>query len=336
MWRSLRLGFGAICTIAALIELVGSSRCAFAQAAPRPQVAAPAPRAQPVAPAQPVVPAQPRKPLPKSQAVSMKTRDGVQLAGTFFPSPLDKEVQKDAAVVILLHAFKGSRGDFNDLALQLQASGCAVLCPDLRGHGESTRRSMPDGSERKIESAMLSRQDLEAMVQYDVEACKSFLFEKHQAKELNIEKLALVGAEMGGAVATNWAAWDWHWPALATGKQGQDVKAVVLLSPVWVFKGLPISQAVGDRDLVSKLSWLIVVGNQEARELSEAKRLFQSIERFFPTDAAKAAIGLLPIETSLQGTKMLATRGTNAQIVKFIDTQVAKKSYAWADRKSPI
>lgn len=331
-WRSIRLSVGATCAIVFLSQLIADSRCAVAQAA-RPPVAAPG--AQPVAPAQPVVPAQPRRPLPKPQPVSMKTRDGVQLAGTYFPSPLDKEVQKDAAAVILLHAYKGSRGDFNDLAMQLQASGCAVLCPDLRGHGDSTRRSMPDGTERKLDPAMLTKQDLEAMVQYDVEACKSFLFEKHNAKELNIEKLALVGAEMGGAIAVNWAAWDWHWPVLATGKQGQDVKAVVLLSPVWAFKGLPISQAVGDRELVSRLAWFIAVGNQEPRELSEAKRLFQSIERFFPTEASKAAIGLLPVETSLQGTKMLAARGVNAQIVKFIDAQVAKKSYAWADRKSP-
>jgi alpha-beta hydrolase superfamily lysophospholipase len=287
-------------------------------------------------PAQPVAPAVPRRPLPKPQSVSIKTRDGVQLAGTFFPSPLDKESLKDAAAVILLHAYKGSRGDFNDLALQLQASGCAVLCPDLRGHGESTRRSMPDGSERKLDPTMLTKADLEEMVKYDVEACKTFLFEKHNAKELNIEKLVLVGAEMGGAVAVNWAAWDWHWPVLATGKQGQDVKAIVLLSPVWVFKGLPISQAVGDRELVGKLAWLVEVGKQDPKDFSEAKRLFQSLERFFPTDAAKAAIKFVPVETSLQGAKLLAARGVNAEIVKFIDAQVAKKNFAWAERKSPF
>jgi pimeloyl-ACP methyl ester carboxylesterase len=300
----------------------------FAQAPPRSPVAAPAPNQPPAA-----NPATQIK-LPKPLPVSLKTRDGVQLAATYYASPLNKELLKDAAAVILLHAYKGSRGDFNDLALALQASGCAVLVPDLRGHGESTRRTMPDGPEKKMDSSMLGKQDLEAMVQYDVEACKTFLFERHSAKELNIEKLAVVGAEMGGAVAVNWAAWDWHWPVLATGKQGQDVKAVVLLSPVWAFKGLPISKPIGERDFVSNLCWLVVVGQQEPRELSESKRLFQSIDRFFPTEAAKAAIAFKPIQTSLQGTKMLATRGVNAEIVKFIDGQVAKRSYAWTERKA--
>lgn len=99
----------------------------------------------------PAVPAQPKKKLPTPQAVSLKTRDGVLLAATYLPSPLEKEMQKDAVPVLLLHPFKGSRADFNDLALALQEAGCAVLVPDLRGHGQSTRRINADGKEVEIE-----------------------------------------------------------------------------------------------------------------------------------------------------------------------------------------
>jgi pimeloyl-ACP methyl ester carboxylesterase len=316
------------CLALAGVGLFARSPQASAQTPPRPPVANPAPNTPPVA--NPVQAAKFPKPIP----ISLKTRDGVQIAATYYASPLTKEVQKDATAVILLHAYKGSRGDFNDLALLLQSAGNAVLAPDLRGHGESTRRIMPDGAERKLDPAMLTKQDLEAMVNFDVEACKTFLFEKNNAKELNIEKLAIVGAEMGGTVAVNWAALDWHWPTLATGKQGKDVKAIVLLSPTWAFKGLPINTVMGNRELVGQLGWQILVGEQEARELSESKRLFQSIERFFPTD--KTAISFKPVRTSLQGTKMLATRGVNAEIARYIDQQVSKKSYAWADRKSPL
>ncbi len=63
------------------------------------------------------------------------------------------------------------------------------------------------------------------MIDQDLEACKSFLMDKNNAGELNINKLCVVGVEMGAVVAVDWAAWDWHWPRLATGKQGQDVKA---------------------------------------------------------------------------------------------------------------
>ncbi len=306
-----------------IAELSVLTRCAVAQVPVR--AAAP-----PV-----VVPAVPPKRLPPSQPVVLKTRDGVQLAATFYPGVAAKEVQKDAVPVILLHGYKGSRADFNDLALVLQGAGCAVLVPDLRGHGESTRRVMPDGKEQKINPALFTKFDLEAMVEYDVEACASFLIEKNNAKELNIDKLCVVGAEMGSVVAVNWAQWNWHWPVLATGKQGQDVKGLVLLSPAWAFKGLPINGVVNDREFSPKLAWMIVVGEQDAKEMADAKRLYQTLEKIFPTDpTAKAGLVFKPLPTSLQGAKLLAKNlNASADIVKFVDL-IAKKPYAWAERKT--
>jgi pimeloyl-ACP methyl ester carboxylesterase len=302
------------------------SRTASAQV----PVRAAAPAQPPVA--VPVVP--PRKPLPAAQPVALKTRDGVQLAATFYPSNAAKEVQKDSVPVIMLHGYKGSRADFNDLAQMLQGVGCAVLVPDLRGHGESTRRLMPDGKEQKINLALFNRADLEAMVEYDVEACESFLIDKNNAKELNIDKLCVVGAEMGSTIAVNWAKWNWHWPMLSTGKQGQDVKGLVLLSPTWAFKGLPISGVVSDRDFSTQLAWMILVGEQEPKELAEAKRLYQTLDKLFPNDpTAKTGLVFKPLPTSLQGTKLLAKNlNASGEIVKFIDL-IAKKPNAWAERK---
>ena len=144
-------------------------------------------------------------------------------------------MQKDAVPVLLLHPFKGSRADFNDLALALQEAGCAVLVPDLRGHGQSTRRINADGKEVEIEQALMNHQDFEAMgyadtkTSGDVEACNKFLRAKNNLKELNIDKLVIIGAEMGAAVAIDWAQSDWSWPVLpGAPKQGQDVKALDL------------------------------------------------------------------------------------------------------------
>ncbi len=172
------------------------------------------------APVQP--PAASAKQLPPPQNITLTTRDGVSLGATFYPSLLGKE----AVPVIMLHQYKGSRNDFKDLAATLQAKGCAVLVPDLRGHGQSTRQQLPNGGEREINVALLRQQDFVAMVDQDLEACKSFLMDKNNAGELNINKLCVIGEEMGAVVGVDWAAWDWHWPRLATGKQGQDVKAL--------------------------------------------------------------------------------------------------------------
>ncbi len=296
------------------------------------QAAAPAAGPPIPGPAAPPVTAPPKK-LPPSQAVTLKTRDGVQLAATFYPSAVTKDLQKDSVPVIMLHGYKGSRADFNDLAQTLQGAGCAVLVPDLRGHGESTRRVMLDGKEQKINPALFNRTDLEDMVQYDVEACESFLLDKNNAKELNIDKLCVVGAEMGSVVAVNWAQWNWHWPVLATGKQGQDVKGLILLSPMWAFKGLPIGTVVNNREFSPQWGWMMVVGEQDAKQLAETKRLYQTLEKILPPDA-RAGLVLKPLPTSLQGTKLMA-KNLNAtpDILKFIDF-IAKKPYGWAERKT--
>ena len=134
------------------------------------------------------------KPLPPEETV-LSTSDGVTIAATFYPSKLKKAVP-----VILLHASKGSRRDFEALALQLQRAGHAVIVPDLRGHGEKRRGAARPGELRPA--------DYLAMVEPggDLETIKQFLMAKNNAGEVNIEKLCVVGVEMGAVVAINWAA----------------------------------------------------------------------------------------------------------------------------------
>jgi pimeloyl-ACP methyl ester carboxylesterase len=358
--RSIR---GALCRPILSLIFTAAFCCAIAQSAlaqldsptfqPRPpattKATAPAPTTvkKPATP-QATIPAAPKKKLPPPQNVAFKTRDGVQLSATYYPSPLEKETQKEAVPVILLHPFKGSRADFNDLALALQDAGCAVLAPDLRGHGQSTRRTNAEGKEVEIEQALMNRQDFDAMGHAgtdwsgDVEACNRFLRMKNNAKELNIDKLVIIGAEMGAAVAINWAQSDWSWPVLpGAPKQGQDVKALILLSPQWSFRGLTVGNAVGNHDFASHVSWLILAGEQDPKIYPETKRLFLSLQRLplpLVTEApGKPAVSFHSYPTSLQGTQLLAKNFTStADILKFIEQQVAKTAHPWTDRKGPL
>ena len=179
---------------------------------------------------------------PAPEEIKLTTKDGVKLAATYYLSSLGKE----AVPIVMLHNFKESRTVFNGLAAALQApaegnrDSRAVITVDLRGHGESTIQVSPDGRTRDLDASRLKTYDFQAMVLQDMEAVRRFLVKENDAGQLNLNMLCLLGSGMGANVATYWAAKDWSAPQLATLKQGQDVKALVLASPEWSFRGLPL------------------------------------------------------------------------------------------------
>jgi pimeloyl-ACP methyl ester carboxylesterase len=272
------------------------------------------------------------KPEPPQEA-TLRTADNITLAATFYPSKLGKE----AVPVVLLHASKGSRGDFEELALELQRAGQAVMVPDLRGHGDSTQSRFAD------RAAELRTADYLAMADEDMEAVKNYLMIRNNAGELNIEKLCLVGVEMGAAVAINWAARDWSWPILTTGKQGQDVKALVLVSPEWSFKGMRISEAMAHPNIRSDLSVMIIAGKGSSKAMQEAKRLHNALEKYHPLPPAdlaaeKQTLWLKTPQTSLQGMRLLNEKSMHVDdmIARFIQLRLVKKQIPWSDRKHPL
>jgi pimeloyl-ACP methyl ester carboxylesterase len=236
--------------------------------------------------------------------------------------------------VVLLHAYKGSRTDLRELALKLQADAHAVIALDLRGHGASAALSHE-----------LRADDLAAMSARggDLEAVKSFLFDRNNAGELNVEKLCVVGVDMGAAVALRWAATDWSWEPLRTFKQGQDVKALVLVSPEWAFRGARINEAVAHPNVRKDLSVLIVAGRRSSKFLQEATRLHNALARYHvtpPADEAeeKQTLWLKTPSTSLQGTQLLNEKSLQIDdmILEFIDLRLVRQSFAWSERKHPF
>jgi len=261
------------------------------------------------------------------------TRDGMPLKATFYPGTRGK----DTVPVILLHSSKGDRKEFSALAPFLQLRGHAVLVPDLRGFGES--KQIVVGEKTKDFDASKTRlmpADYQAMVLEDLEACKRFLVRLNNEEQLNVNKLCLVGAEMGASVALNWARLDWSWPVLGSGKkQGQDVKAVVLISPRWAFPGLPASDALGAPMIRNELSMFIVVGKGDSDAVSQVRRLQRVLKRDedeLPPDKKTLFFGEL--DTKLQGAKMLGVKGLNLEafIANFIELRLVRQDYPWIKR----
>lgn len=296
----------------------------------------PPPKAQQPAATRPPVKGKGKK-EEEPQDMSLVTKDQVNIRATYYPGGAKKE----SIPFIMLHGAGGQRGDFHGLALFLQSLGHSVIAPDLRGHGESTRA---ENVNQPLDYEKFNKAAYESMV-FDVEACKKFLLEKNNAGELNIDQLCVIGADLGAIMAVRWAALDWSVQDLPAYRQGRDVKALVLLSPIQSHKGVTLREALTNPAVQSRLSMLIVAGTKD-KASSEAKRLANSLQGHHPKVAEddpdafkKQEIVLRQPETNLSGTELLA-RGLPVvqDIVRFIDTRLVsrKAELPWAERKSPL
>lgn len=276
---------------------------------------------------------------PKQEDVVLPTKDGVQLYCTYY-NGLKK---KESTPVILLHDYKGNRHDWDNLALELQKThGFAVVSVDLRGHGDSTVRK---GQDKRLEADEMPIFEFPQMVGSDLETIKSFLMEKNNEGKLNIDKLSICGAGMGALVGMLWTKQDWSWPVLATGKQGQDVKAVFMLSPLFGFKGMTMQNISTTPDVLSRVSIYVAVGKSDSKNLTESTRVYNLFKPFHrSTRPEDKDLFFEKVETKLQGTKLLSeptlgmvdsADGKSAgHIAQFLDVRAATQPYPWVQRKT--
>ena len=248
--------------------------------------------------------------IPKPEDLVLNTADGLELTLTYYPGTKGKET----IPIVLLHMWKQSRNDYKDFALTLQGMGHAVVVPDLRGHGESTHLKGARRDET-LKAASLPPAQFTAMVTQDLKAVKDFLWERNNAGELNIDKLCVVGAEMGASVALNFAladVWDQDRNRVIRSdyKLGRFVKALVLLSPEPTSHGLPLKAASANSVVQHDIAMMILVGKQNPKALERANRIYglfekSHVELIGDTKIDKCNLFFLRVDTSLQGTKLL-------------------------------
>jgi len=287
-------------------------------------------------------PASDAKPPPlEPRDVEIETKDGVALRATWYASTVGEE----AAPLILLHALHGNRNDFREFALYLQREkDFAVIVPDLRGHGESTQQELPTGEMVRLSDNRLRPHDFAAMAQRDVEAVKRLLIRHNNAGELNIERLGIVGAEMGALVAIEWAYQDWIADSLPTIKQGRDVRALALLSPMSHFKTLD-SRWLTQPPLRGQIALQIIAGASDSDGLRDARSIYNLVRRSYlnggsDEPAANQQDKLffdVGYDTSLHGAKMLGKKlGLEERIARFFELQLVEPDLPWKERKSPL
>lgn len=280
--------------------------------------------------------------IPSPQDLVLETpQDRVQLAVTYYP-PI--KPGKNVIPVVLLHQFKGSRRDYVELARALQRAGHAVVLPDLRAHGRST--TMADAPQRQpLNPDRLRPAEFQRMVVDDMEAVNRFVRERNNAGQLNMNRMCIVGAEMGASVALLYAARDWSWPRIGPVQQGQFVKGLVLISPEWSFKGLTVQPAMRHPAILQEISILIAVGGRRPAAGREAKRIHDMVRTQRPDPppnlvAEEKDVFYTELDTALQGTDILE-QGLKIEqyIAQFINLRLIKapkaREFDWAERRPP-
>jgi len=283
--------------------------------------------------------------IPAPEDLVLSTGDGVELALTYYRGRAGRQT----IPIVLLHGWKQSRNDYKELAASLQSLGHAVIVPDLRGHGDSTRVKGGRRDET-LDAAKMPPSQFGLMVAEDMRAIKSFLWNRNNAGELNLDKLCLVGAEMGASVAMNFAMTD----ALDQDRNvvyrpeyqlGRFVKAMVLISPELSFRGLPTRNAATYPAVQRDIALLILVGQQDRRALEESKRIHGLFRNAHPEPTGddkldKQTLFFGKLDTRLQGTKLLDPKfNVQGLIAEFVDRRLVKsdesKEWTWRERKVP-
>lgn len=267
---------------------------------------------------------------------TLTTRDGVELAITYYPSTLGKE----AAPVVILHDTKETRQRYADLAKALSRNGespLAVLTVDLRGHGESVRQAYGN-RERELNASKLRAADYAAMVKWDMGAVRQFLVEENDAGKLNLNRMSMVGVGLGAAVALNYTAFDWSLKDLPTVKQSKDVKTLVLVSPRWK-EQLPVQNAVRQPGLQSVVSVLMLYGEEDRRVAADIRRIERQLERR-REDTNNSRDKLKPLmsvgaSSELQGAEWLRQAGATGEnlIRDYLTKYSVEPDYPYSIRK---
>jgi pimeloyl-ACP methyl ester carboxylesterase len=272
---------------------------------------------------------EPELPEPVEEEIEVKVAGTrLTLSTTYFPSPLGKE----AVPVLLLHGYEGTRADYAYLAQYLHNQGHAVIVPDLRGHGDSTQLHLASGQRTELSAKKMQPRDFNALVA-DLDAVKSWLLQRNNAEELNMEALVVVGADMSTVTAMNFALRDWEAPELLNYKNCKDVKALVLLSPDQNYRGTSMKVALKHPVVGHRLSVMVAVGKKDAGALSEAKRLVTALERQHGEASAEKRpeekeVVFYAADTNLQGTKLL---DRNLEVVPIIAQFIKFRVQALAD-----
>jgi pimeloyl-ACP methyl ester carboxylesterase len=283
---------------------------------------------------------------PTSRSETVSAPDKFPIRFTYYPAVTEKdknpEGPSESGVIILLHGDKGSRNNWDKetapagqktFPALLQEQGYAVVSVDLRKHGQSVL----DGQEELIQT-----DDYLKMAAGDLKAVKDFIQTEHQAKNLNMGKMAVIGVGFSAPVAAAFSQFDWEQPphddspvASQRTARGQDVKALVLLSPDATAGRLSLNKSLVYLTK-QNLAFLLIAGKLDPADKGAAKIAFRACGG--GTKKTENRAYLFEPDMKYRGTDMFGktNQAIENTIVKFLELHIKKISVPWVDRRSRL
>lgn len=248
-----------------------------------------APFAAPPAPPAPLAPATSSGKAESGRAVErfdVEASDGVSIAAWHYPVVPET---RPLGIVVILHDIGGSHLTVEPLARAMQAAGCVVVAPDLRGHGESRIATLP--STRDDQTRLLKKADFEMMavsgggriraqstIRGDVECLRNWIVRETEEGRLPKAPLFVVGSGLGAVVGAHWAAADAAWPDSTSGPQGREVAGLVMISPPFTVKGFTLATALANDAVRHAIPVLVIAGKGDR----EGEKVFDQLKRQRP------------------------------------------------------
>ena len=296
-------------------------------------------------------PARSADPLQRIERV-LPTEDDWQIYITYYPvSGTMDNVTRESPVIVLLHGDKENRlvweGE-NRLVSRLHDAGYAAIAVDLRKHGQSTNVAGRAGDSpaggKSSDGTNLLAGDYQNMVDCDMAAVKKFIYEQNQLKKLNMNKMAIIAAESAADVAMAFAVADWNKEPYDDAPsdelktpRGQDVKALLLISPPQRVRGLSLGEIMSSvRNPDWNIAILTLYGKRNRSDAKDAPAIHHKL--FGSSKANSDRIYLIGYDYNLRGTNLLGKKEVDAEsaIIKFLSLHLKSLPSDWRDRQSRL
>ncbi len=187
--------------------------------------------------------------------VEYTTSDGVVIVGDYW---IPKDANTPAPAVILLHMYRSDRSAWRPLVSVLEDAGFAILAIDLRGHGESIK---PE--DRKLEKRVRDRDPvLFRAMHRDVFGAYRWL---QQRPEVDLSRLAIVGASVGCSVALDYAVRDKSVDTLILMTPGKNYLGVDSIADIKQYSRRPVLMLTSEEERLN--------GTQALSELAKQAEL---------------------------------------------------------------